>query len=369
MKKKILTVDDSKPIRMIIQKSFRNHDCQIIEARDGQEGLAMATTEKPDLIILDLTMPVMDGYEMLTKMRAIPELKHIPVVMLTAEAGRDNILRIAKMGVRDYIVKPFKEDVLLAKVLKIIELPLKPIVKKKYNDEINLLVIDDKPAIIAQIQKALEHTHWRVEGLALAGQTVEECIKQGADIIIASLSLPDDGASELLNSVRSSDKTKNIPVLGLCLASETEAPAKARQSGFAGVVTKPIQAGKLEMEICRALGLDVSPKYFQERDGMLVLTLPEHLDSGVSASISLYTRDKAKMAVESGMSRIVVDMMRLKNPNSDMIQFVIGVVAVCTELSLPHALIGSEAVKSECKKYADSENWCITENLAEAVTA
>src|SRR4051812_43605721 len=105
--KKILTVDDSKTIRVIVAKAFKPYECEIFEASNGIEGLAAAIKEKPDVIILDLTMPIMDGAEMLAKLKANPELKTIPVIMLTAEAGRENVLRIARMGVRDYLIKPF----------------------------------------------------------------------------------------------------------------------------------------------------------------------------------------------------------------------------------------------------------------------
>ena len=125
MSTKILTVDDSKTIRMIIKRAFRAHDCAFVEAGNGEEGLATAAREKPDLIILDVTMPVMDGVTMLTKLKEDAVLKTIPVIMLTAESGRDNVLQIAKLGVRDYLVKPFKEDQLIEKAGKIITLQKK----------------------------------------------------------------------------------------------------------------------------------------------------------------------------------------------------------------------------------------------------
>jgi two-component system cell cycle response regulator len=126
MATKILSVDDSRTIRMIVAKTFRPYDCQICEAGNGEEGLAAATREKPDLILLDVTMPVMDGVMMLTKLKESPELKTIPVIMLTAESGRDNVLQIAKLGVRDYLVKPFKEEQLLEKAGRVLSLQKKP---------------------------------------------------------------------------------------------------------------------------------------------------------------------------------------------------------------------------------------------------
>jgi two-component system, cell cycle response regulator len=126
MSKKILTVDDSKTIRMIIQRAFRAHDCAFAEAANGEEGLAAAATFRPDLIILDITMPVMDGITMLTKLRQDAALKATPVIMLTAESGAANVAAIAALGISDYLVKPFKEADLLDKAGKVIPLALKP---------------------------------------------------------------------------------------------------------------------------------------------------------------------------------------------------------------------------------------------------
>jgi DNA-binding response OmpR family regulator len=122
---KILTVDDSKTIRMIIQRAFRAHDCAVSEAGNGEEGLAAAARIKPDLIILDITMPVMDGITMLGKLRQDAELKTTPVIMLTAESGQANVSTISELGISDYLVKPFKDEQLLEKAGKVIALQLK----------------------------------------------------------------------------------------------------------------------------------------------------------------------------------------------------------------------------------------------------
>ncbi len=122
MSVKILSVDDSRTIRMIVKKAFAAYDCQLFEAENGVEGLALAAKEAPDLIILDITMPVMTGIEMLSKLKEDPQLKDIPVIMLTAESGKDNVMQIVKMGVKDYIVKPFKGEQLIDRATRIIDL-------------------------------------------------------------------------------------------------------------------------------------------------------------------------------------------------------------------------------------------------------
>jgi CheY-like chemotaxis protein len=123
---KVLTVDDSKTIRMIVKKAFKPYDCKLFEAENGVEGLATAAKVSPDLIVLDITMPVMNGIEMLGKLKEEPALKDIPVIMLTAESGKDNVMQIVKMGVKDYMVKPFKGEQLIERATRLIQLKDKP---------------------------------------------------------------------------------------------------------------------------------------------------------------------------------------------------------------------------------------------------
>jgi len=119
---KILTVDDSKTVRRILASLFAPFGCAVCEAANGEEGLTVAALEKPDLILLDYNMPVMDGLTMLQRLREEVTLRHTPVILLTAETGVKNISAAARLGARDYVTKPFQEEVLLAKVARVIPL-------------------------------------------------------------------------------------------------------------------------------------------------------------------------------------------------------------------------------------------------------
>lgn len=127
MTPKILSVDDSKTVRLLVARLFRPFQCEVLEAENGEQGLAVAARERPDLILLDYNMPVMDGLTMLRQLRADESLRRLPVIMLTAEAGCDNIAAVARLGVRDYITKPFQDDQLLAKVGRILPLTPRPV--------------------------------------------------------------------------------------------------------------------------------------------------------------------------------------------------------------------------------------------------
>lgn len=122
MKPKILTVDDSQTIRSIIKKMLSGHQCDVIEAADGIQGLAKAREEEPSLVILDIDMPGMNGLELLMNLRNDDKFMHTPVFMLTSKSKPENI-RIAKeLGIAAFIAKPFKRELFLDRVQKVLSL-------------------------------------------------------------------------------------------------------------------------------------------------------------------------------------------------------------------------------------------------------
>ena len=122
---KVLSVDDSRTIRLFVTRAFMPYDCVVIEAANGEEGLAAAVREKPDLILLDITMPIMDGVTMLAKLKEDAALKLTPVIMLTAESGREKVVHVSNLGVTDYLVKPFQANQLIEKAARAVRLERK----------------------------------------------------------------------------------------------------------------------------------------------------------------------------------------------------------------------------------------------------
>jgi len=118
----ILTVDDSRTIRTAVVLAFEPYDCVVLEAEDGAQGLAVVEDAHPDLILLDYSMPVMDGHEMLRRLKANPGTKSIPGILLTAEMGREQILRMARLGARDYLVKPFTAQRVIERASQLVTL-------------------------------------------------------------------------------------------------------------------------------------------------------------------------------------------------------------------------------------------------------
>ena len=113
---RILVVDDEVDIVSTIEFRLKSCEFDVITANNGQDGMETATKEKPDLILLDINMPIMDGHEMLERVRSHPDLKGTPVIMLTAYSDRGDITKVADLGISDYITKPFDFSELMEKI-------------------------------------------------------------------------------------------------------------------------------------------------------------------------------------------------------------------------------------------------------------
>ena len=113
MKKSVLIVEDELRIRFLLRDYLMKDDFNVFEASNGEEGLFVFSTQKIDLVLLDIMMPVMDGLTMLEKLR---EVSTVPVILLTAKSEEDDKLQGYDYGSDDYITKPFSPKVLIAKV-------------------------------------------------------------------------------------------------------------------------------------------------------------------------------------------------------------------------------------------------------------
>jgi two-component system cell cycle response regulator len=369
MRNKILTVDDSKTVRIIVRKAFKSYDCEICEAGNGVEGLAVAAKEMPDLILLDVTMPVMDGVEMLTKLKADAQLKAIPVMMLTAEGGREHVLKIAKIGVRDYIVKPFKEEVLIEKAGRIIDLkPLSegPAKTKSIFDSAEILVVEDKPAIIQQVQDGLKHTPWKVNGVSTQGEAIDFCTKSPPDLILISLSLPEEAAFTLFRLIRANVKTKYTPIFALVVKTETGQQQQAQQVGFTSIITKPIEMGDLEAKMAKAMNLDTSQRFFGLEPECMMMRLPENCSPAVLAEVSTYLKPKLAEAVDAGQNKVVIDIFPVKSLHMGVIKLLMLAMQTSRELGMQFTLVGNQQIIAECKGFEDTRNWGFHPTVEEA---
>jgi len=119
--KKILAVDDSASVRQMVSFTLRGAGYEVVDAIDGQDGLAKAGTDKFDMIITDLNMPNVDGIQLISEVRKLPGYSFVPILMLTTESQAEKKDAGRKAGATGWIVKPFNAEQLTAVIRKLVK--------------------------------------------------------------------------------------------------------------------------------------------------------------------------------------------------------------------------------------------------------
>ena len=119
MKKKVMTVDDSRTMREMVTFTLKGAGYDVVEANDGQHALNVLGTNKVDLVIADLNMPIMDGLTLIRKLRAMSQYRTTPILMLTTEADDKKKAEGRAAGATGWIVKPFDPGKLISVVQKV----------------------------------------------------------------------------------------------------------------------------------------------------------------------------------------------------------------------------------------------------------
>ena len=119
---KVLVVDDEAPIRLLCRVNLEAEGMEVLEAGDGEAGLALARSELPDLVLLDVMMPAMDGFEVCSRIRATPSLAEVPIILLTALDDRASLIQGIESGADDFLSKPVDRYELTARIRTIMRL-------------------------------------------------------------------------------------------------------------------------------------------------------------------------------------------------------------------------------------------------------
>jgi CheY-like chemotaxis protein len=117
---KILLVEDNELNRDMLSRRLLRKGYDVLTAKDGAEGAAIAASEKPDLVLMDMSLPVLDGWEATRRLKAVPETRSIPVIALTAHAMSDDKQKALQAGCDDYDTKPIELPRLLEKIERLL---------------------------------------------------------------------------------------------------------------------------------------------------------------------------------------------------------------------------------------------------------
>jgi DNA-binding response OmpR family regulator/anti-anti-sigma regulatory factor len=260
---RILTIDDSSTIRSIITKQMVDLGFEVDHAEDGQQGLAKLEEISVDLILLDVTMPVMDGPTMLAALRERGD--RTPVIMLTSESKRSIVSGAVKLGIEDYILKPFKPDELRGKVMKALKLdgsgaaaagpvaanasvaspssPAGSAAGGSTRQFIDILVVDDMENVHKKLRTFLP-AHVSLNGCVSAREALQMCQERVYRVVVVDLVIPDVNSVALMNQMRALQP--HAVMVALALRSAGDPSAEVKGQGFSDVVYKPFEPAAIE---------------------------------------------------------------------------------------------------------------------------
>ena len=239
---RVLVIDDEASVRSIMRRFLVREGLTVDEAATGEAGLRMARESRPDAITLDVMMPGMDGWAVLSAIKADPELSDIPVIMLTIVD--DKRMGFA-LGASEYLTKPIDRE------------QLRRVLMKYRLDESggSVLVVEDDPAASELLRRTLESEGWRVTVARNGREALAQMDREEPAIILLDLMMPEMDGFEFLSEIRALPRASTVPVV-VVTAKELTADERKQLNGQ---VTTVLQKGnhsrdELLSEIASQLG-------------------------------------------------------------------------------------------------------------------
>ena len=352
--KKVLTIDDSKVVRSMVARALAPYGCEVIEAEDGEQGLAAAREHTPDLVLLDITMPVLDGRETLRRMREDEACRRLPVLMMTAETGKETVLDVARLGVAGYIVKPFRQETFDKEVRKILGEPAQP-ERTSTPDPSAVLVVDDSERVLAAARAALEEG-LRVLTAASGNEALERYREAHPGVVVLDLVMPEMDGFETLDALR---QLGGSSFVALGVRGDEAARQRALKAGCVAVVDKPFRPEELRRQVESAADAVVSPEEvarsrLAEIDGCPVFSVPDGRPLGrLLPPFARLVRDLA----EAGNDRLIIDLGERRRLGSDDVGFVVRMMAAAEGAGLRTAVCSpDESLTATLRQVAEASD-------------
>ncbi len=319
MSARILVVDDLLPNVKLLEAKLTNEYFNVITAFNGQEALEAAENESPDIVLLDIMMPGMDGYEVCSRLKSNPKTAHIPVVMVTALNEVSDRVRGLEAGADDFLTKPVNDIALIARVKSLIRLKMTMdewLRREETCDQFgvmdanmdfiemdisnaSVLTVDKRDVVSMKIKEILSSDTDRI----LPANTQEEALnvatKNDFDLIIVG-DLPEtDGRDSLrlCSMLRSQEATRQAPILLLVDEDDVQLLAKGLEIGVNDYLVKPIERN----ELLARTRTQIRRKRFQDR-------LRENYERSLSLALTdsltgLYNRRYANAHIGTTLDR------------------------------------------------------------------
>ena len=244
----VLVVDDEPSIRRFLRHILEAEGFLVIESRSGEDAVAIARRELPALVLLDLVLPDIDGFEVLSRLKDKVETEDIPVIILSIIEDEERCFRL---GASDYLPKPINRERLVDRVSSLIALGK----RDERDGPYRILAVDDDDSVLKALSTILRNHGFEVEIARNGKEGLEKAQANPPDLVILDLMMPIMTGHEVLLALKQNSNTAEIPVM-ILTAAEPDERIRALQGGAESLMTKPFtekELAKLVRESLQAM--------------------------------------------------------------------------------------------------------------------
>ena len=281
MSARVLVVDDILPNVKLLEAKLTNEYYDVITASNGQEALDRIENDSPDIVLLDVMMPEMDGFEVCRRVKENPATAHIPIVMVTALTDTSDRVRGLEAGADDFLCKPVNDTALMARVRSLVRLKMtvdewrarentanalgvmqeEASVMTQDVSGANILVVEDQSFEAQKYEEALKSDNHNVYTVSDGIAAMERAAVSELDLVVISLNMDEEDGLRLCSHIKSNENTRSVPILMVANDQDLEKIARGLEIGAHDYILRPLDRN----ELLARVRTQIRRKRFQEK--------------------------------------------------------------------------------------------------------
>jgi DNA-binding response OmpR family regulator len=255
-KETLLIIDDNAMNSDILSRRLSREGYEVMVEHNGRDGLDVLVDHRVDLILLDILMPGMDGYQVLQALKEDQRTRAIPVIMLTAVHEIESVIRCLELGVDDYLTKPFNIPFVKSRIAAV----LRGLRERKGEGRGNgsgpkrhILIIDDNAMNRDMLSRRLERDDYEVLTASGGREGLDILARQDVDLVLLDILMPDMDGYQVLRTMKEDEGTRRLPVIMLTAVSDVESVKRCIDLGADDYLIKPFNSVLLKSRIASVI--------------------------------------------------------------------------------------------------------------------